>query len=114
WTGDASGAYGSFVIDPATGEWTYVVNPALPTYQGLAQGESATETFTVTVTDEKGGFATVDVTVTVTGANDAPVAVDDGPVVVTEFVPVAIDALGNDTDVDGDVLSITHVDGEPI
>ncbi len=51
------------------------------------------------------------VTVTVTGANDAPVAVDD-VATTPEDTAVAIAAatlLANDTDLDGDTLTVTAV-----
>ncbi|MHA7772358.1 VCBS domain-containing protein [Roseibium sp. M-1] len=73
WSGDAAGTYGSFVIDPLTGAWTYTLDNAFGGTDALAEGEVVTETFTATVTDEFGATATEDVTVTVTGANDAPV-----------------------------------------
>ena len=63
-----TGAYGSFAVAPG-GTWTYTANPNLRT---LAHGQTATETFTATVTDETGRTATQVVTVTLTGANDAP------------------------------------------
>ncbi|MGR2666088.1 tandem-95 repeat protein [Vibrio campbellii] len=47
------------------------------------------------------------VTVTVNPLNDAPVANDDN-VVTDEDTPVTIDVLPNDTDVDGDTLSIVN------
>ena len=71
WSGDAAGAYGAFVIDPATGQWTYTLDEGLA--DSLAEGATATETFSVTVTDDLGATDTVDVTVRVTGSNDAPV-----------------------------------------
>jgi hypothetical protein len=40
-------------------------------------GQSLVETFTVTVTDDNNATATQDVTVTINGTNDAPVAEDD-------------------------------------
>jgi hypothetical protein len=48
------------------------------------------------------------VTITVNAVNDAPVAVND-TAGTTAGVPVAIDVLVNDTDVDGDVLSVSGV-----
>ncbi|MEN9683193.1 MAG: hypothetical protein RLZZ427_944, partial [Pseudomonadota bacterium] len=70
YSGNANGAYGTFAIDPATGQWVYTVNAGA--VQALAAGESHDETFTVTVTDDQGATATQVVTVTVTGTNDAP------------------------------------------
>ncbi|HVZ42274.1 MAG TPA: VCBS domain-containing protein [Ramlibacter sp.] len=68
--GSAGGVYGNIAIDASTGAWTYTLDNA--NHQDLAQGESFTESFTVTVTDEHGASATQTVTVTVNGANDAP------------------------------------------
>ena len=44
--------------------------------QALAQGEHATDTFTVRVTDEHGASDTQTVTVDVYGSNDAPIITD--------------------------------------
>ena len=53
--------------------------------------------------DGHGGSATATVSVTVTAANDAPVAVDDAAT-TAEDTPVSIAVLANDTDLDGDTL----------
>ena len=73
WSTPAAGAdspYGSFAIT-AAGVWTYTLDNAAA--GSLAEGASATESFTVTVTDEFGASATQTVTLTLTGTNDAPV-----------------------------------------
>ncbi len=51
----------------------------------------------------------------ITDVNDAPVANDDGPVAVTEDTPVSGNVLPNDSDVDGDPLSVVSftVAGDP-
>jgi VCBS repeat-containing protein len=67
-----------------------------------------TDTFTYAVTDNNGGLATGTVTVTVNPINDAPVAVDDSAT-TDEDTPVTIDVLNNDTDVDGDTLTVESV-----
>ena len=47
--------------------------------------------------------------------NDPPVAVDDGPVPVTEDTQATGSVLPNDSDVDGDLLTVTQftVAGDP-
>src|SRR4029079_9498758 len=71
YSGDATGSYGSFVVDASTGQWTYTLDNA--NHQNLAAGESHTETFAVTVTDDQGANATKPATITIPATNDAPV-----------------------------------------
>ncbi|WP_018907562.1 VCBS domain-containing protein, partial [Variovorax paradoxus] len=65
------------VSDVATGAgdgtvtWNYSVANAATQY--LAQGQTATETFTVSIADGHGGTVQQQITVTVTGTNDVPV-----------------------------------------
>jgi len=56
----------------ANGSWTFDANHA--EYQALAEGESAGIMITYRVTDEQGASSLSTLTLTVTGANDAPVA----------------------------------------
>ena len=74
-SGDATGSHGGFAINAGTGAWTYTLDNGAA--QSLAEGETVTETFTVTVTDEHGATTTQDVTVTVTGTNDVPIISGD-------------------------------------
>ena len=67
---------------------------------------SGTDTITYEISDGAGGTATGSVAVSVGAANDAPVAEDD-TASTTEDTAVTIDVLGNDTDLDGDPLSVT-------
>ncbi|MBN2534616.1 MAG: tandem-95 repeat protein, partial [Spirochaetales bacterium] len=69
------------------------------------------DSFTYTVSDGKGGTDTATVTVTVNAVNDAPVAADDSAS-TNEDTAVTIDVLANDTDIDGDTLSIASA-GNP-
>ena len=50
--------------------WTYALNG--PAAQSLNAGEQITETFTVTATTADGESDTQDVTITITGTEDAP------------------------------------------
>jgi hypothetical protein len=74
-----------------------------------AQGFVGADAFTYTITDDRGGFATASVIVTVTlGVNEPPVAAPDA--VLTEFQTAAVIAvLSNDSDPNGDALAITDV-----
>lgn len=71
------------------------------------QGFTGADLFRYEVEDADGfaDFATVNITVD-PPANSAPVAVDDAGT-TTQDTPVVIDVLANDTDADGDILSIT-------
>jgi len=64
------------------------------------------DSFSYTISDGNGGTVTATVNVTVTPVNDQPVAANDSAV-VDEDSTVLIDVLLNDTDIDGDTLSIT-------
>src|SRR4030095_10520086 len=67
--------------------------------------------FTYTVSDGHGGPATATVSVTVNAVSDAPTAGNDS-VTATEDTPLIIASatlLGNDSDVEGNPLSITSV-----
>ncbi|MCU9840558.1 Ig-like domain-containing protein, partial [Ruegeria sp. WL0004] len=61
-----------------------------------------------TVSDGQGGTDTATVTVTVTPVNDAPVANSDYAI-TDQNVPVTFNVLANDTDIDGDGLTLASV-----
>ncbi len=66
------------------------------------------DTFTYTLSDGRGGTATATVTVTVNPVNDVPVAANDA-INVTAGTTIAIPVLANDTDLDGDTLTVSSV-----
>ncbi len=124
-TGGAGGAAGgghSFVLldetglqlDPTIGFPTEGLNFANATSDELAgaldngnTADSGTDTGTAGNSGGNGAEGE-------TGqANSAPNALAD-TFTLDEDGSVAIDVLGNDTDLDGDTLSITQVDGQPI
>ncbi len=84
---DNSTHIGTFAIDAAVTEnnadtintgslgWSFTLADNDPVLQSLAQGETITQVYTVTITDNNGATVTQDVTVTITGTNDAPTIV---------------------------------------
>ncbi|WP_299955592.1 Ig-like domain-containing protein [uncultured Roseobacter sp.] len=69
WTGTSTALFGAFAIT-STGAWTYVLDNDVA--DSIAEGETVTETFTATASDEFGATVTQIVEVTLTGTNDAP------------------------------------------
>ncbi|MEC8474026.1 MAG: S8 family serine peptidase [Planctomycetota bacterium] len=69
---------------------------------------NGSDSFTYTINDGTGLTDTATVSVTVTAVNDNPVANDDSAT-TKEDVAVTIDLVSNDTDIDGDSLSIESV-----
>src|SRR5207253_2709976 len=60
----------SATTEAGTVGWTYTVADAATDY--LAAGQTATESFTVTIADGHSGTVDQTVTITVTGTNEAP------------------------------------------
>ncbi len=113
----------------ANGRYTYAANKAGST--DLANNATTTDTFTYTVQDHSGGDTdTADLVITITGTNNtAPVAntdagyiLEDGRLEVTDgatandATPDATgehtgDVLLDDTDADGDTLTVSDISG---
>jgi Ca2+-binding RTX toxin-like protein len=73
---------------------------------------SGTDSFVYKAVDPQGGSQNQTVTLTVNGVNDAPDAVNDGPIATAYQTPVvrtAAQLLANDTDADGIVLTLVSV-----
>jgi VCBS repeat-containing protein len=98
-----AGRYGQLTVN-ADGSYTYVVDNTNPAVQALrTAGETLTETFTYRMRDTAGAVAEARLQVTVQGANDAPVAVDDLATASdqTAAPEASGNVLANDTDPDG-------------
>lgn len=76
------GTYGTLQL--VNGEYVYTLNNADPAVQGLDEKNPGTDTFYITATDEHGKTSTVEITVNVTGKNDAPVLSVDKVLTVRE------------------------------
>ncbi len=70
-----------------------------------------TASFVYDVSDGRGGSAPANVVITVTLVNEDPIAVDDAA--VTLGGPVTVNVLANDSDPDGDPLTITGITVAP-
>ncbi|MEK1939906.1 MAG: tandem-95 repeat protein, partial [Pseudomonas sp.] len=115
WSLDStSGTYGTIAIT-AAGVWTYTLNNSAAATQALAEGQSRTETFTATVTDNNGGTATQVITVNVTGTNDVPtVAAALTATAAEDSASFNVNLLSGASDVDtGAVLSVANVSTLP-
>ena len=102
---DTSGTVGAVNAWAADGSFTYDPNGQ---FEYLQAGGSTTDSFTYMVSDGYGGNDTATVAITVNGVNDPPVAVNDSAI-IKEDTPVIIDVLSNDSDVEGDTLTVDSV-----
>ena len=75
-SGSPTGSFGTVALNP-DGTYTYTLNNANPTVQQLAPGETLAETYTYVLTDRAGDTASATLTITITGTEDLPAAVND-------------------------------------
>ena len=102
------GQFGKMTME-SDGSYTYIADQTAS--RRLLTGETRTETFTYTISDSK-DTDTGEITFNITGINDSPVAINDALQVEedsSKFRPNVQGLLANDTDIDGDTLSITTV-----
>jgi uncharacterized repeat protein (TIGR01451 family) len=92
-------------LNPSEGGTITITGVVSP---GLAAGLTLINTATITTTTEENDTDNNSDTVEVTIANAAPVAVDDSAS-TTADTPVTISVLDNDSDLNGDVLSVVAV-----
>ncbi|MCK1676436.1 DUF4082 domain-containing protein [Bradyrhizobium sp. 150] len=114
-----NGAHGGLVLN-ATGAFTYTVNETDPAVQALRLAtNTVTDVFNYTMRDAAGATSSTTLTITVHGANDAPVlAVQTGNQTATVGSAFSLTLpAGTFTDVDsGDSLAYTATaaDGSPL
>ncbi|MGO4312943.1 beta strand repeat-containing protein, partial [Pseudomonas sp. KB_15] len=101
-TGDAAGSVG----------WTYTLNNSAAQY--LAAGQTKTEMFTVTLTDDFGATVNKNVTITITGSNDAPVLgfeTGNDAGAVQEDIQLSVNGQFSSTDIDHDATATWSIAG---
>jgi len=90
-------AHGSTSVDAISGAITYTPSANF----------NGSDSFTYVVKDDSGGTSnTATVSITVSSVNDAPLAVDD-TATLQEDMPLSVNVLGNDSDVDGTLMPAT-------
>ena len=106
-----AGLYGTLTLN-ADGTWLYTLNNSLGAVQGLTTGETLTDTFTYTVTDNHGAASTGTLTITVNGANDPPLTTpatvqvaEDAATVASGTLPAPSDPDNTQDGVISDILS---------
>ena len=115
----AVGDYGTLFID-ADGKYHYQLNNQLKEVQGLGEGKSLTDIFTIFVKDKDGEEVSTTVTVTINGTNDDPVLSLSNPVLtIKEGAEEAVGGTATASDVDtGDQAKLTcslqSKDGNPV
>ncbi|MET1491998.1 VCBS domain-containing protein, partial [Uliginosibacterium paludis] len=102
------GSYGTLTLNTATGAYSYAKNSSA--IEALDSGETGTDAFTFTVSDGDGALVTRPFTVTVTGADDAPVL---SAVTNATIKEIAQSNSTTDTGLTG-TLSATDVDVETL
>lgn len=112
------GLYGTLTIN-TDGSYSYALDNTLAVIDQMNSGATKTETFSYSVTDGTNTSST-NLTLTIRGTNDNPVAADDASTLVKgtnagtgNFGTVTGNALTNDTDVDNNQvdLKVSLVDG---
>ena len=113
-----TGLYGSLTINP-DGSYSYDVDSDNATVRALPPGATINDTFTYRITDTAGLTDLAQLTITICGVNDAPVVVNDTAQAVeaggvnnqTPGVNPTGNVLSNDSDPDGDSLSVSAITG---
>ncbi len=103
-----NGTYGHLTLN-ASGSYSYVADN-IANIDGAATGSHPVDTFTYTVSDGLGGVTTSTVSFTI---DRAPTVVADAPAgqALESGSAIAGNVLTNDSDKDGDTLTVTAVNG---
>ncbi len=103
------------LVVATNGEWSF--DPSNPAYRYLGRGQQLTVTANYHVTDSAGATSSSTLTLTVTGANDMPIVLQDfvNPR-LANGEELALDVASHFVDPDGDPLSFSAklADGSPL
>lgn len=91
------------------GDGSFSFDPSHPSYAYLAEGEVLTILTTYGAEDHMGAFSTAALIITITGTNDAPVAVADVAEATEDDAPITGSVAPNDTDPEGHSLAFALV-----
>ncbi|MDP2809214.1 MAG: VCBS domain-containing protein, partial [Rhodocyclaceae bacterium] len=109
--GSYTGAVGTLSLN-SNGAYNYSLANGSNAVQSLGAGQSLTESFAYTASDDDpNGAASAEssIDITVQGANDLPVLGADSAATTEDVAPVSGNLLANDTDIDaGTVLTISN------
>lgn len=109
-----SGAGVTHAVDAGTLRWDFALDNALA--QHLGQDQTVVATWRLSLSDDSGSArstTTRDLAITIVGANDAPIAVNDAFIPALGKVVEGALVAGSDSDVDGDPLRVASVNGTP-
>jgi len=112
---------GTFTVDPVSESttdtnnqgsvgWHFSLDDNDPTLQSLAEGQTITQVYTITIKDDNGVPVTQAVTITITGTNDAPVLTADASIHQADEVPDTTGAPNSVVDVATGTLAFADVD----
>lgn len=114
---DTESSAGDLIVSAVSSDTTLIKDPICTNIDGtvtlklipVAYAHGGPINITVSVLDEGGNVSTFVFTVSVNSVNDAPTSANDDNYNTDEDVPLTIHPLVNDTDIDGDVLTIKSV-----
>jgi VCBS repeat-containing protein len=110
---NVTGNYGTLVLR-ANGSYDYTLDNSNAMVNALGSGQTLTENFLYRITDSE-ATASSSLTLTIRGADDngTPVAVADSTSITEDSNtnPVSGNVLSNDSDPDGDTLTVVRVNG---
>ena len=112
---------GTFTIDPVSESttdtsnqgsvgWHFSLDDNDPVLQSLAEGQTITQVYTITIIDDNGVPVEQDVTITITGTNDAPALTVDTAIHPADEVTDTTGAPNSVVDVATGTLAFTDVD----